>query len=266
MTLFSNSDGQVTTEQQGQVLVIGIDRVSQQNRIDPAIYTALATAYYRLEHDENLRCGVLFGYGNDFSLGLDVVRFGPALAQGTFQWQVEGQINPLGTTEPRLSKPLVAAVQGGVTFMANELMLAADIRIAASDAHFSQGEAQRATFPGGGATIRFVREAGWGNAMRYMLTGDEFDAAEAFRMGLVQEVVAVGQQLERALELAHRIAAAAPLSIQATLASAHLALTAGEEEAARHLLPEFTRLLRSQDMQERMKALQEGRQPVYTGR
>ena len=266
MTTFSGSDGQVTTEQRGQVLLIGIDRVSQQNRIDPALYTALATAYYQLEHDENIRCGVLFGYGNDFSLGLDVGAFAPVLAQGTFQWQVEGQINPLGTTEPRLTKPLVAAVQGGVTFMANELLLAADIRIAASDAHFSQGEAQRATFPGGGATIRFVREAGWGNAMRYMLTGDEFDATEALRIGLVQEVVAVGQQLERALELAQRIAAAAPLSIQATLASAHLALTSGEEEAARQLLPEFGRLLRSQDMQERMKALQEGRQPIYTGR
>ena len=266
MTTSSGSNGRVTTERQGQILLIGIDRVNQQNRIDPTIYTALATAYYQLEHDEDLRCGVLFGYGNDFSLGLDVVAFAPVLAQGTFQWQIEGQINPLGTTEPRLSKPLVAAVQGGVTFMANELMLAADIRITASDAHFSQGEAQRATFPGGGATIRFVRESGWGNAMRYMLTGDEFDAQEALRIGLVQEVVAPGQQLERALELAHRIAPAAPLAIQATLASARLALTSGEEEAARQLLPEFTRLLRSEDMQERMKALQEGRQPVYKGR
>lgn len=102
--------------------------------------------------------------------------------------------------------------------------------------------------------------------MRYMLTGDEFDATEVLRIGLVQEVVAIGQQLERALELAQHIAAAAPLSIQATLASAHLALTAGEEEAARQLLPEFGRLLRSQDMRERMNALQEGRQPTYTGR
>lgn len=266
MTAFSDTDGRVTTEQRGQVFLIGIDRVSQQNRIDPATYTALATAYYQLEHDDNLRCGVLFGYGDDFSLGLDVVKFGPALAQGIFQWQVEGQINPLGTTEPRLTKPLVAAVQGGVMFMANELILAADIRIAASNAHFSQGEAQRATFPGGGATIRFVRESGWGNSMRYMLTGDDFDAQEALRIGLVQEVVAPGRQVERALELAERIAAAAPLSIQATLASARLALTAGEEEAARQLLPEFARLLRAEDMQERLKALQEGRQPVYKGR
>lgn len=143
MTPSSRSDGRVTTEQRGQVLLIGIDRVSQQNRIDPTIYSALASAYYQLEHDENVRCGVLFGYGNDFSLGLDVAAFAPVLAQGTFQWQVDGQINPLGTTEPRLTKPFVAAVQGGVSFMANELLLAADIRIVASNAHFSQGEAQR---------------------------------------------------------------------------------------------------------------------------
>jgi len=83
-----------------------------------------------------------------------------------------------------------------------ELMLAAGIRIAATTTRFAQMEVKRGIYPFGGATIRFVREAGWGNAMRYLLTGDEFNAQEALRMGLIQKVVQPGQQIERAMKLA----------------------------------------------------------------
>src|SRR6187200_2328412 len=101
--------------------------------------------------------------------------------------------------------------------LAIELMLAADIRIAASDARFSQMEINRGIYPFGGATTRLPRDAGWGNAMRWLLTGDEFDAAEALRIGLVQEVVEPGQQRDRAIELAERIATrSAPLAVRTT--------------------------------------------------
>jgi enoyl-CoA hydratase/carnithine racemase len=83
-----------------------------------------------------------------------------------------------------------------VTRIAHELFLAADVRIAAQDAVFNQGEVTAASFPGGGATIRLMREAGWGNAMRYMLTGDGWNAEEAYRLGLVQELTPPGQQLD----------------------------------------------------------------------
>ena len=88
-------------------------------------------------------------------------------------------------------------------------------------------------------TLRFPREVGWGNAMRWLLTGDEFDAAEAHRIGFVQEVTAPGEQLARALAIADTIAAQAPLGVYATLASSRLEITAGEEEAARRLLPDL---------------------------
>ena len=95
------------------------------------------------------------------------------------------------------------------------------------DARFAQIEIKRGIYPFGGATIRLPRDAGWGNAMRWLLTGEEYDAAEAHRIGLVQEVVEPGRQLERAVELAEAIATrSAPLRRQATLASPRSARSA----------------------------------------
>jgi len=247
------------------VLLIGIDRVEAQNRVDVATFGALGQAYYEFEHDDGLRVAVLYGKGPDFSQGLDLASWGAALRAGPFQAPPKF-IDPIGTSGPERSKPLVVAVQGHVTRIAHELFLAADVRVAARDAVFNQGEVAAASFPGGGATIRFVREAGWGNAMRYMLTGADWRADEAYRMGLVQEITAPGKQLERAIDLAKEIAAAAPLGVRATLASARRALSESEKLALATLQPDFGRLLRSDDRQEYLRALQEKRAPAYVGR
>jgi enoyl-CoA hydratase len=265
------NDPSVTTEQQGHVLIIGMNRTSHRNRVDPGMYMALARAYDTLEQDEELWVGVLHGYGPDFSCGLDAESFysnafRPHLESGQFKLDSDGLINPLGTTAPYLTKPLVVAVQGAVWSLANELLLAADVRIAASDAQFFQSEVTRATLPAAGGTVRFPREVGWGNAMRYMLSGDGWDAQEAYRMGLIQEVVAPGEQLKRAVELAHRIAENAPLSVRATLSLARRAYEEGEETAFAALMPELVRLMGKEDFQERLKATQEARKPNYRGR
>ena len=102
--------------------------------------------------------------------------------------------------------------------------------------------------------------------MRYMLTGADWRADDAYRMGLVQELTAPGKQLDRATELAKQIAAAAPLGVRATLASARRALSESEKLVLATLQPEFGRLLRSEDRQEYLHALQEKRAPVYLGR
>jgi enoyl-CoA hydratase len=247
------------------VVLIGIDRAEAQNRIDVPTFSALGQAYYELEHDDSVRVAVLYGKGPDFSQGLDLASWGAALRGGPFQAPPKF-IDPIGTSGPERSKPLVVAVQGHVTRIAHELFLAADVRVAAQDAVFNQGEVAAASFPGGGATIRFVREAGWGNAMRYMLTGADWRADDAYRMGLVQEVTAPGQHLDHAINLAKQIAAAAPLGVRATLASARRALSEGEKLALATLQPEFGRLLRSGDRQEYLRALQERRPPAYVGR
>ena len=117
-----------------------------------------------------------------------------------------------------MGKPMVMAAQGICYTIGLELMLAMDIRVASSDTRFGQIEVRRGIYPVGGGTVRLYGEIGWGNAMRYLLTGDEIPAAEALRLGLVQEVTEPGSEFERALEIAERIARQAPLGVQASLA------------------------------------------------
>jgi enoyl-CoA hydratase/carnithine racemase len=102
--------------------------------------------------------------------------------------------------------------------------------------------------------MRFPRAVGWGNAMRYMLTGDRFDAAEAYRLGLVQQIVPDGTQLGRALDVAEGIAAQAPLAVQATLANARTAVREGDAAAEARLQPELARLAATTDARIGMEA------------
>jgi enoyl-CoA hydratase/carnithine racemase len=254
----------VKIERLGGVLLIGIDRAEAQNRIDFPTYVALGHAYYEFERDDTLRVAVLHGVGPDFSRGIDPQSWAKALSSR--QPQASDFIDPLAVSGAERSKPLLVAVQGQVVRIAHELFLAADVRIAASNTVFNQGEVFGGAFPGGGGTVRFVREAGWANAMRYMLSGEDWSAEEARRLGLVQEVTAPDKQLDRAVALAKRIATAAPLGVRATLASAHRSLADGEKAAFAALQPEFVRLLRSEDRQEFIRSLQDNRAPVFVGR
>jgi len=257
--------GKVAVERRGAVLLIGIDRQQAQNRVDAPIQIGLGKAYYQLDHDDGLRAAVLYGVGPDFCLGSDLAAFAAAQAAGVLPPKDPDFINPVGIKPPYRAKPVVVAVQGGTKYLGHELFLAADIRVAASDSVFSQGEVARGIFAGGGGTVRFPREVGWANAMRYMLTGDEWGADEARRLGLVQEITPPGKQLDRALELATKIAAAAPLGIKATLASSRQALAAEETTALAALQVDFGRILQSEDAKEFRSALQEKRSPVYRG-
>jgi len=256
--------GQVVVERRGAVLLVGIDRPQTQNRMDPPVIIGLGKAYYQLEHDDDLRVAVLHGIGPNFCMGVDLPAFLAGQKAGILPPKDSDYIGPLGLRPPVRTKPVVVAAQGGTQAAGHELFLAADIRVAASDAKFAQPEVTRGIFPGGGATIRMTREAGWANAMRYMLTGEEWGAEEARRLGLVQEVTPPGKQLDRAIELAERIAAAAPLGVRATLASAHQ-LTAGEDPALLALAAEFQRINQSEDAKEGQTAFREGRKPVFRG-
>jgi enoyl-CoA hydratase/carnithine racemase len=207
---------------------------------------------------------VVFGHGEHFTGGLDLVDVGPTLLSGE-------SLYPADASDPwRLdgtwSTPIIVAVQGWVMTLGIELMLAADIRIAAADARFSQYEIRRGIYPFGGATFRFPREVGWGNAMRWLLTGDEFDAAEAHRIGLVQELTEHGDQLARALAIAEVIAEQAPLAVYATLAASRHALPQSEAAATARLFADLAPLVTSDDMQEGLRAFVERRPGRFRGR
>jgi enoyl-CoA hydratase/carnithine racemase len=257
--------GKVAVEKRGHVLLIGLDRTAKRNAFDLALWDGVCLAYGQLDRDEDLRVGVLHALGEHFTGGLDLPQWAPIFQKGAFLIP-EGGLDPLGLVGPRLRKPIVMAVQGLCFTIGIELLLATDVRIAAEDVRFAQIEIKRGIYPVGGATLRFPREVGWGNAMRWLLTGDEFGAAEALRMGLVQEVVPAGQQLERALALAQVIAAQAPLGVYATLASSRTAQPADETTAARRLLADLAPLMQSEDMQEGMRAFLERRPGTFKGK
>lgn len=237
----------VTLEQREHVLLIGLNRAEKRNAADFQLLTELALAYGELDRDPELRAGLVFAHGDHFTAGLDLADVAPRIHPTGLNIVPDGGINPWQVSETKLTKPVVIAVQGTCLTLGIELILASDIAIAAQSSVFGQIEVSRGILPFGGATIRFPRAVGWGNAMRWILTGDQFDAAEALRIGLVQEVVPDGTQFDRALELATRIAAQAPLAVQATLANARVALEQGDSAAEARLQGELVRLVGSED-------------------
>jgi enoyl-CoA hydratase/carnithine racemase len=256
----------VTVERRGHVLLIGLNRPKKRNAFNLAMIDQLARAYHELETDERLRCGVLFAHGDHFTGGLDLAEVGPVIQAGRLELTGPGRRDPW-RKDGLWTTPIVAAVQGWVMTLAIELLLAADIRVAAADARFAQMEINRGIYAFGGATVRLPRDAGWGNAMRWLLTGEEYDAGEAYRIGLVQEVVETGRQLDRATEIAETIATrSAPLGVKTTLESAHRARLEGEGAAFARLEPDMVALFESDDGREGLMSFIERREARFTGR
>jgi len=262
----STNSPRITVERDGHVLLIGLNRPEKRNAADFRMITELATAYGELERDPELRAGFVFANGEHFTAGLDLADVGPRIGPDGLDLVPGGGINPWQVGGTQLSKPVVMAVQGTCLTLGIELILASDITVAADSTTFGQIEVSRGILPFGGATIRLPRAVGWGNAMRWILTGDQFDAAEAHRIGLVQEVVAHGTQYDRGLELARRVASQAPLAVQAALASARLAVREGDAAAEAGLQPALVKLAASEDSRIGMHAFLSRRPAEFVGR
>jgi enoyl-CoA hydratase len=259
------ADGRITTERNGHVFLIGIDRPKKLNGFSPKMLTELAEAMTAFERDESAWVGLLYAHGPHFTAGLELDKVAPVMRErGSVTPQ--GSVDPLSLRPPLRTKPLVCAVQGICFTLGIELMLASDIVIAADDCRFAQIEVKRGIMPAGGATIRMVERAGWGNAQRYLLTGDEFNAAEALRLGFVQEVVPAGRQKERALEVARTIAEQAPLAVRASLQSSRLSVEHGPAAAIREFNAEQSRLLATEDAAEGVRSFTDKRKAVFKGR
>ena len=260
-----SADGHVTGELRDGLFLIGIDRPAKLNGFTPVMLRGLARAYSAFEREPEARCAVVFAQGPHFTAGLDLPKVAPYLGGNTLLVEKD-EIDPFGLRQPFRSKPVVVAVQGICFTLGVELMLAADVVIAASDTRFAQLEVKRGLLPTGGATLRMVERAGWGNAMRYLLTGDEFDAQTALRLGFIQEIVEPGRQFERAVELAKHIAAQSPLAVAATIENARLAQREGSAAAVAQFGAVQTRLLASADFQEGMRSFREKRPPRFGGK
>lgn len=178
----------------------------------------------------------------------------------------DDEIDPFSMSGPRLSKPLVIAVQGRCYTWGWELLLNSDLRVAASDTRFAMIEVRRGLYACGGATLRLPREIGWANAQRYLLTGDELGAEDAYRLGLVQQLCAPGEQFDAALALARRVATVAPLGVQGSLRSSRMCVLEGEAAAIAPTFRGMAEVMRSEDAAEGMRSFVERREAVFSGR
>ena len=259
------SDGRITTEKRGRVFIIKLDRPRKLNGFSIKMIKELAAAYTAFENDTDAWVGLLCAEGPHFTAGLQLDQIGPFMARGESLWP-DGAIDPFGLRDPKRTKPLVVAVQGITYTIGIELMLAADVVVAAHNCRFAQLEVKRGIMATGGATVRMMERAGWGNAMRYLLTGDEFDAATALRFGFVQEVVPAGEEFARALAIAEKIAAQAPLAVRATIASSRKVVEQGQDAAVAEFRTVQARLATSDDAKEGVASFVDKRDARFAGK
>jgi len=267
MTTTTHFEGQIDCKVQGSILQICINRPAKRNGFTPKMFQELGEAYTRLDDDPDLRVGVLYAAGEHFTAGLDLPTMAPLMRRGQ-------KAVPMGLVDPlnlgmdgyrRRSKPMVVAVKGITYTLGIELMLAADIVIAADDCRFSQLEVQRGVMATGGATLRMAERAGMGNALLHLLTGDIFDSTEALRLNFVQKVVPTAQLMNEAMHIAQQIANQAPMAVIATRLNVIKGAEHGPLVAMDNFLSVQQQLARSDDAAEGLRAFAERRPAKFTG-
>jgi len=255
-------EAQVRHERVGRILKITIDNVEKRNSFVPEMMSQLSAGLTLLDEDPELWVGVLCAEGEHFTAGLDMPKFfGPGASP---QQTSSGSVDAFQLSRS-CRKPLITAVQGVTYTVGIEMMLAGDIVIAADNVRFCQMEPKRGLAPLAGAHFRFLSRAGWGDAMYHLLLADEFGAAEAHRIGLVQEIVPLGAQVERAMELAERIAANAPLGVQVTKKAARRFYEAADAAAAAEIPKIRATVLNTKDAQEGIRSFIERRPAEFQG-
>ena len=257
---------QLKVEVSDHILTITLTRPEKYNAMSVDMYYRLAEALYRLDTDPDLRVGILQAEGKHFTAGLELDQWAPIFAQGKMPELSEGQLDPFGVSPEKLTKPMIIAVQGICYTAGLEILLNTDIRLAAPGTRFAQLEVKRGIFPCGGGTVRLPQEIGWGNAQRYLMTGDEFTAEQAERWGMIQELVPVENLHDRARELALSITKAAPLGVQASLRSSKLARNQGHAIALEKVFQDMPAVLESEDAKEGVQSFLERREANFQGK
>jgi enoyl-CoA hydratase/carnithine racemase len=250
----------------GHVLHIELNRADKMNAANRQMLSELSLAYAAADRDDNVRVVVVSAAGDHFTAGLDLDDVLGTANQSGLQLTPEGGIDPWGITTKAISKPVIVAVQGTCLTLGVELILASELAVSDETTIFGQLEVTRGIMPFGGATTRFAQRVGWAHASRYLLSGETFSASEAHRIGLINEVVPAGTQVEKAMELAAHIADQAPLAVQATLRNARVARKSVEKEALSQLPQELATLLSSQDFQAGVAAFSTRSKPEFIGK
>jgi enoyl-CoA hydratase len=254
-------------ERRGAVLVVTMNRPEARNALTAEMMAGMKAAWDQVDNDPDVRVCVLTGAGGAFCAGADLKAMtsshpGDAFAGGGWDMSV---IEPL-LKGRRLTKPLVAAVEGPAIAGGTEILQATDIRVAGESARFGVSEARWGLYPLGGSAVRLPRQIPYTVAADILLTGRHITAAEALAIGLVGHVVPDGKALERALELAELVAANGPLAVQAMLRTIRETEGMPEDDAFKIDAQLGVDVFRSADAKEGPRAFAEKRPPRFEGR
>ncbi|HEX9034401.1 MAG TPA: crotonase/enoyl-CoA hydratase family protein [Streptosporangiaceae bacterium] len=253
-------------ERHGHVLVVTMNRPHARNALSGPMMALMRQAWDEVDANPDIRVAVLTGAGGAFCAGADLKAMTSSHPGDSFR----GGAMDLSVIDSllkgrRLTKPLIAAVEGPAIAGGTEILQATDIRIAGQSAKFGISEARWGLFPLGGSAVRLVRQIPYTVAADLLLTGRHITAAEAQRIGLIGEVVPDGEALRRALEVAELIAANGPLAVQAILRTIRETEGMPENEAFALEAQIGMKVFMSADAKEGPRAFAEKRPAVFTG-
>jgi enoyl-CoA hydratase len=258
-------DQHCLVEQRGHVLIVTMNRPEARNALSGPMLAGMTAAWDRADADPDIRVAILTGAGGAFCAGADL----KAMTQshpGDSARSMDLSVIESLLKGRRLTKPLIAAVEGPAIAGGTEILQATDIRVAGESARFGVSEARWGLFPLGGSAVRLVRQIPYTVAADLLLTGRHLKAPEALALGLIGHVVPDGQALDKALEIADLIAANGPLAVQAILRTIRETEGMPENEAFRIDAKLGMAVFQSDDAKEGPRAFADKRTPKFTGR
>lgn len=260
------ANGQIRLERDGHVAHVIIDRPAKLNAMTVAMDHQMNDLIFQINNDPDIRVVVLRGTGDRaFSAGSDLTD----LDEYGDNWSYRNRFDNRSDYARAiwlLRKPAIAAVHGYCIGGGLEMASGCDIRIASPDASFGAGEIRWGWHGGSGQTQFLTRLVGPGHASKLLLTGERINATEAYRIGLVQELVDRGRLVERATELAQSIAEKSPIATQRTKYMVRVAQNVGIDAALLVENDSFSYLMLTEDAKEGQTAFAEKRQPIFKGR
>ncbi|MDZ7782145.1 MAG: crotonase/enoyl-CoA hydratase family protein [Halioglobus sp.] len=259
-------------EQEGNVLIVTLNRPEAKNAFSPEMLLGMYKAWRLLDDDDDLMCAILTANGDTFCAGMDL----KAGAEGE-QRTTEEFMELMGMVpnvhwqallrDNRPAKPLILAVEGYALAGGTEILQGTDIRVGAEDAIFGVTEVARGLYPMAGSTIRLRRQIPYCLAAEILLTGEHITAQQALDFGLINKVVPKGKALEAAKEYAAKICANGPLAVKAVMLSLREHQECMPEEEAMLASDELANpVFASEDAKEGMKAFKEKRKANFKGR
>jgi enoyl-CoA hydratase len=253
-------------ERHDHVLVVTMNRPEARNALSAEMMDIMRQAWDEVDGDDRIRACVLTGAGGSFCAGADLKAMTQSHPGESFQgggWDLT-RIDAL-LKGRRLSKPLVAAVEGPAVAGGTEILQATDIRVAGESARFGVSEARWGLFPLGGSAVRLPRQIPYTLAADVLLTGRHLSAAEALEAGLIGRVVPDGQALETAVGIAEQVAANGPLAVRAILQTIRDTEGMAEDDAFRVEAEIGMRVFMSDDAKEGPRAFAQKRKPDFSG-